>query len=168
MKELTNELLFAKAEEGSDAKIPSKREEDGWYDLYACFEGSQTKIAPGQVKLVPTGVISAFSKRYRATLGERGTNAKSHLVVMAGKIDSGYRGEWFVALLNTYSKPVVISKSHEDFFEDEYCLFVPYKKAICQFDITEVPDMQVIQTSKEAIMGYVSERMEGSLGSSGK
>lgn len=169
-----NELLFAKLREDSDAKIPEKRFEDGWYDLYASFDGEYTKILPGQVKLIPTGIMSAFSPTKRITFGERGSSVKTHLVVMAGKIDSGYRGEWFVALLNPYTKPVVITKDMTYFgekevaVEDDYNVYVSYKKAICQFDVTEVPQMNVIQVSKGTILGYTSERMDGCLGSSGK
>ena len=161
-----NDLLLHKLRE--DAIIPSKRKEDGWFDLYPCFEQGFTEIQPNKIKLIPTGIISAFSCTRCVEFGERGTNTKSHLALMAGKIDSGYRGEWFVALRNTYTKPVLISKQYEEFIEDEYYVYVPYKKAICQFAFREVLPTNVVECSEDEIKSFISERGDGKLGSSGK
>ena len=46
------QLLFAKTKEG--AIIPSKREEDGAFDIYACFEEEYMIIKPHETKLIPT------------------------------------------------------------------------------------------------------------------
>ena len=80
--------------------FPSKREADGCYDIYANFEEEFMVIQPNQVKLIPTKIFSKFDSKYRISVRERGSNTKSGMIVMAGQIDSNYRGEWFVAIYN--------------------------------------------------------------------
>jgi dUTP pyrophosphatase len=157
-----------------DAIIPSRRDEDGCYDVYACFDEEEMIIQSGEVRKIPTGLISAFPSNRRIGGRERGSNTLSGLVLMAGQIDSGYRGEWFIPLLNPQPFPVVISKNVTEYFmiteprwKFEYRL-VPYKKAICQFAIEEVPQDEIVKTSVENILAMKSLRGTGALGSSGK
>lgn len=77
-----SDLLFAKVKEG--AIIPTKRDEDGCYDIYANFKGENIVIQPHTNKLIPTGIATAFSPEYRLSIRERGSNTKSNLIVMAG------------------------------------------------------------------------------------
>ena len=157
-----------------NAKIPTKRDEDGCYDLYACFDEDDMVILPNKVKLVPTGLSSAFDPKYRIAFRERGTNTRCGLVVMAGQIDSGYRGEWFVALLNTSNKPIVISKEVDDIVHSKSYNIVdaetyfPYSKAICQFAVEDVPKVEINEIAFDELSSYESERMFGKLGSSNK
>lgn len=161
-----NELLFAKAR--PNAIIPSKREEDGWYDIYACFDEDSMVIQPNTVRLIPTGIASAFNKRWRMSLGERGSNTKGTLIVMAGKVDSGYRGEIFVALYNGNDVPVEITKEVTDVVKTEDYISVPYSKAIAQFELNEVPQFVVSEIDYEDLLVIPSERGTGKLGSSNK
>ena len=149
------------------AIIPTKREEDGWYDLYANFENDELWFSPHETKLVPTGIASAFSSKWKVSLGERGSNTKSNLQVMAGKIDSGYRGEYFVALHNANDKDLVVSK-HDCSIYTDGVVYAPYSKAICQLEITEVPVLEHIELGYEELLLIESERGTGMLGSSGK
>ena len=103
-----NELYFAKVKDG--ATIPSKRVEDGGYDVYACFEEDYIVIQSHETKLIPTGLASAVSSDYVILLRERGSNGSKGIGQRAGVIDSGYRNEWFVPLTNTTTKTVTISK----------------------------------------------------------
>jgi len=158
-----------------DAIIPTKREEDGCYDIYACFNENEIIIPAHTVKLIPTGIASAFPPDYRIAFRERGSNTKSTLQVMAGQIDSGYRGEFFTALYNGNDCPVTISKDFNDVTKtyktesDELEeVFVPYKKAICQFAIEEVPKVIINEISYEDLQKFISERGIGKLGSSNK
>ena len=57
-----NEIIFAKIK--PDAKIPSKRDEDAGYDMWACFDGDYFVVEPGQTKGVPTGIAIAFNIKY--------------------------------------------------------------------------------------------------------
>ena len=52
------QIQFARIREG--AVIPSKREEDSDYDLYACFEEEEFVIPAFSTRLIPTGLVSAF------------------------------------------------------------------------------------------------------------
>ena len=161
-----DKLYFAKVR--NSAKIPTKREEDGCYDIYADFEYDSYLIPPHNIRLLPTGISSAFSNKYRLAISDRGSNTKSYLHTMAGQIDSGYRGEIFVALLNTSDFPVVIGKQFTKISKSNQGLEVPYSKAIAQVALEFVPQDTVEEISLEDLLSMESERGLGNLGSSGK
>lgn len=100
-------IRFA-GEEG--VRIPTKRDEDGGYDIYAFFEDDFIEIKPHETKIIPTGLYSAFSNDYVAILHERGSNGVKGIGQRSGVIDSGYRGEWGVPLTNHNDKTLLISK----------------------------------------------------------
>ena len=143
-------IYFAKIKE--NAIIPSKRDEDGAYDIYSCIEEDVIRLQPGEIKMIPVGIISAFSPKYRIVFHERGSTGIKGLKVNAGLIDSGYRGEWIVILNNISNKEI------------EY----PTTKAICQAKVQEVPKVNIVETTKEEVLSFESERGDGKLGSSGK
>ena len=157
---MSEKIYFAKVKES--AIIPSKRDEDGCFDIYACIEDSIT-IKPHEVKLIPTGICSAFSSDYRISLRERGSNTKSKLIVMAGQIDSGFRGEWFVALYNASDEKKILTNHLEGLQEE-----VSTKKAICQAAIEYSPKVNIEEVSIDIVNSFKSERGSGMLGSSGK
>ena len=158
-------LYFAKVKEAGI--IPSKREEDGAFDIYACFEDEYMLLHPHETKLVPTGIASAFSSDYVALLRERGSTGTKGIGQRAGVIDSGYRGEWFVPLTNHNEKSLVITKKEvADHFKD--MIVYPYEKAIAQCIMVEVPKLAVEEISLDALQAMKSERGTGALGSSGK
>jgi len=69
------------------------------FDLYATEEGS---IAPNERMIVPVGICTSFSPEYYMRVAPRsGLAVKSGINVLAGVIDSSYRGEWKVILHNT-------------------------------------------------------------------
>ena len=107
-----NDLAFAKVR--PDAIIPTKDEENAGRDVYANFEEDYMIIPPHTTKLIPTGIASALHPKYEIRLRDRGSNGSKGIHVNAGTIDSGYRGEWFVAWCNTNDKPVILSKLSED------------------------------------------------------
>ena len=63
-------------------------------------------IRPHGTVLVPTGITTAFSPKYRISIRERGSNANL-AIVLAGQIDSGFSG-MFVALYNTSDVSIYI------------------------------------------------------------
>lgn len=162
----TNTISFARIH--PDAKIPTKRDEDGLYDLYASFDENSMIIEPHKVKLVPTGIISAFNQKWRICVRERSSASKTNLGVKCGQIDSGYRGEWFIALRNDNDIPIEISKLVEKNKVYDNVILTPYTKAICQIAVEEVPIVEIIEDSPENIRMYESERQDGCLGSSNK
>lgn len=151
-----------------DVVFPTKRKEDGCYDIYAHFTEDMWEISPHTTVLIPTGIKSAFDDRYRIAFRDRGSNTKSMLWTQAGQIDSGYRGEWFVALYNGSHKMVVIDKSVDGYFLGMEKVIIPYSKAIAQFAIEDVPQIDIVRCNEMFISQSHSERKEGKLGDSGK
>lgn len=164
-KEISNRILFAKV--NPDAIIPSKRDEDGCYDLYICTS-EDVVIQPHQIKLIPTGICSTFSSKYRIGIRERGSNTKSGLITVAGQIDSGFTGEWFLALYNTHDVPVCITRDVKEVIKTEDFVLIPYNKAQAQFSIEVIPQVKVQEVDLAYIKGLNTNRGENCLGSSGK
>ena len=160
------EIRFARLREG--AVIPSKREEDSDYDLYACFEEEEFVIPAFSTRLIPTGLVSAFDKSLGVKFEERGSNTKWCGIVQAGVIDSGYRGEWLCAMYNGNGVPVHIRKDVQEVQRLDDRVLVPYSKAVCQFHVREILPVSICEKSAEEILAERSERGEGRLGSSGK
>lgn len=171
-----NELYFAKVR--PEAKIPTKEDENAGYDIYPCFAEAVMPIAPLETVLVPTGVASAVSSGYYLQAEERGSTGSKGLKRSAGVIDSGYRGEIFIALTNCTDHYIVLSKEKElsasmlQFIRDKGStkapVVYPYDKAIAQLIIHEVPKMEEKEISYEDLKAIPSMRGTGALGSSGK
>ncbi|NLP47271.1 MAG: dUTP pyrophosphatase [Epulopiscium sp.] len=164
-------LYFAKMR--PSAVIPTKREEDGCYDIYACFDEDYIEILPHTIQLIPTGIASAFDKKYRIGIRERGSTGTKGLAYRSGQIDSGYRGEWFIPINNTTNKLIVIAKQqyvNENPFlkSSQYITLYPYEKAICQGALEQVPEIEVKEISYKKLQAIESERGSGMMGSSRK
>jgi len=74
---------------------------DAGFDLSAC---ERVELAPGERALVPTGLAVAIPDGYAGFVQPRSGLAARHgisIVNTPGLVDSGYRGELRVALLNT-------------------------------------------------------------------
>lgn len=156
-----------------EAQIPTKRDEDAGFDVYACFDGDFIEIKPHGTAIVPTCIASAFSPEYVAVLKERGSTGTKGIKISAGVIDSGYRGEWMVPITNANDKTVIIMKSdkkhlYQNIFSDENAIIYPYEKAIAQALFLPVPKMIVQEITYQDLKKIDSERGAGNLGSSGK
>lgn len=158
-----NTIEFATVKTG--AKVPSKRSEDAGYDIYACFDEDYMTIMPHETKMIPTGLISAFSEDYVIVLKERGSTGSKGMGQRCGIIDSGYRGEWFVPITNHNDKPIYIAKNKN--LETDGILY-PYEKAICQALILPSSQGVVKEIPYPDICNAKSERGAGALGSSNK
>ena len=178
-------VKFAKVR--PDAIIPSKRDEDMGYDIYACFDEDYIVINPHETKLIPTGIASACDIGYGFLLFERGSTGSKGIARRCGVIDSGYRNEWFVGLTNTTNKVMFISKlDTEELIEalvvdkenpldwkladDEVLnsIVYPYSKAIVQAIVTPVLNTEEEELSYDELKTIESERGMGALGSSNK
>ena len=159
-------IQFAKLRE--NAVIPSKRDEDSDYDLYACFDEEEFVIPAFSTRLIPTGIISAFDENLGVKFEERGSNTKWCGIVQAGVIDSGYRGEWVCAMYNGNPVPVHITKAVTEVQHLPDRVLVPYGKAVCQFHVREILKVAVEEVSVDAVLARTSARGAGKLGSSGK
>lgn len=175
---MTANVKFAKVR--PDAKIPSKRDEDMGFDIYACFDEDYIVIKPHETKLIPTGIAGACDSDYGFVVFERGSTGSKGIARRCGVIDSGYRNEWFIGLTNTTDKMLFISKlSAKDTYIDYYGYEIdemksmknfiyPYSKAIAQALVFPVPKTEVEEIPYEELMNIPSERGMGMLGSSSK
>ena len=168
---MTVNVKFAKVKPG--AKIPSKRNEDMGFDIYACFDEDYIMIWPHETRLIPTGIASVCDANYGLVLKERGSTGSKGIAIRCGVIDSGFRNEWFVCLTNTTDSFLYISKIDEREFEYTYPsnpkgIIYPYSKAIAQALVIPVPEVEVEEISYEELQAIPSERGLGALGSSGK
>ena len=85
-----------------DAQVPTRAYAgDAGIDLAAC---ERVELAPGERALVPTGLAVAIPAGYAGYVQPRSGLATNHgisIVNTPGLVDSGYRGELLVNLLNT-------------------------------------------------------------------
>jgi dUTP pyrophosphatase len=69
-------------------------------------------LAPGERKLIPTGIFSEIPKGVEAQIRARSGLSIKHgigLVNGVGTVDSDYRGEWNVPLINLGQEPYTIN-----------------------------------------------------------
>lgn len=85
-----------------DAQVPTRAYDgDAGIDLAAC---ERVELAPGERALVATGLAVAIPAGYAGYVQPRSGLATKHgisIVNTPGLVDSGYRGELLVNLLNT-------------------------------------------------------------------
>ena len=87
----------------TEAKVPSYAHQgDAGMDLFAV---ESCTIAPGTRALVPTGIALKIPKGYVGLVWDKsGLAVKKGLTMLAGVIDSGYRGEIKVVVQNLGSE----------------------------------------------------------------
>ena len=162
-------IFFAKTK--PTAKIPDKRKEDAGFDLFACFDEPFLKFAPFEVKLVPTGIATAFDENYYMQIEERSSTGKINLKKNAGVVDSGYRGEIMIELFNANPCPLYISKLPKEelsTFEQEPYVFHNYDKAIAQAVLHKIPEAEISEISYDELKKIPSQRGEKGFGSTDK
>lgn len=161
-------IKFAKVK--PNAIIPSKREEDMGYDIYACFEENYITIPPHETALIPTGIASVCDKEYGFIIKERGSTGSKGIAVRCGVMDSNFRGEWFVALTNTTNKPLFLVNPNwqeKDFIPPHQFVY-DCTKAIAQAILVPVPKTVVEEITYDELKAIESNRGDGMLGSSNK
>ena len=161
-----NEILWAKT--NPNAIIPSKRDEDAGYDIYACFEEDSIIIPKHSTYLIPTGIATAFNPLYYMQIEERGSTGSKGIKVSSGIIDSGYRGEWFIAITNSNDMDLVIAKKLESYELYKNIIIYPYHKAIAQAIVHRVHSMKCKEVDYETLKSIKSERGVGKIGASEK
>lgn len=159
------EILFAKTRE--NAVIPTKRREDAGFDFYACFDEDALVIAPGETKMISTGIATCCDADYFYMAKERGSTGTKGMAIRCGVIDSGYRNEWFICYTNTTAKPIVIAKESvkDSYSTDEYLVY-PYEKAIAQGILLPNTDVVSREIPYSELKEIPSERGLGKIGSS--
>jgi dUTP pyrophosphatase len=106
---------------------------DAGLDLVACEEAV---LAPGERAVVPTGIALAVPEGYAGFVQPRSGLARRHgisIVNTPGLIDSGYRGELQVTLLNTDSEETFV---------------VEPGMRVAQLVIVPVPDVELVEVDE--------------------
>ena len=130
-----------------DAIVPSQaKASDAGYDLHAL---EKYELSPGEREMFRTGIAMAIPHGYVGYIKPRsGLAARNGLDVLGGVIDSGYRGELGVILLNTDTTETIhVSKGDR----------------IAQLVIQRVQDVNFTERSELP----ASDRGEGGFGSTG-
>ncbi len=82
------------------------------FDLSACITTEET-LAPGEIKLIPTGLSFEIPEGYEIQIRPRsGLAAKNGISIVntPGTIDSDYRGEVKIIMINHSKTPFVIKR----------------------------------------------------------
>lgn len=130
-----------------DAIIPKiAHEGDAGADLFAVEE---TILKPGERTQVSTGIAMEVPEGYVALIWDKSSvSHKGGVKTLGGVIDSGYRGEWKIGVINLGSEPYTFEKGHK----------------VAQVLIQKVES----PTYEEVIELNDSTRGEGAFGSTGK
>ena len=106
-------IRVKRLEGNQDIALPSYETEGAsGLDLRAAVNEELT-LHPGEIKLVPTGLAISLPRGYEAQIRPRSGLALKHGIGMVnspGTIDSDYRGEIGLALINWGSAPFVVKR----------------------------------------------------------
>ncbi len=98
---------------GADLELPAyATAQSAGMDLVAAVDGDVT-LAPGERKLIPSGLAIALPAGYEAQVRPRsGLALKNGVTVLnsPGTIDADYRGEVGVILINLGQEPFVVTR----------------------------------------------------------
>ena len=139
------ELQIKKVRE--NAVVPARAYAgDAGLDLSAC---ERVELGPGERSVVPTGLAIAIPEGHAGYVQPRSGLAAKHgisIVNTPGLVDSGYRGELLVSLINT--------DRDETFVVEE-------GMRIAQLVILEVPDVELVEVgelpeSERGVRGFGS------------
>jgi dUTP pyrophosphatase len=132
-----------------DAVVPRRAYSgDAGLDLSAC---ERVELAPGERALVPTGLAVAIPEGYAGFVQPRSGLAAKHgisIVNTPGLVDSGYRGELLVNLVNTDpQEPFVVEPGMR----------------IAQLVILAVPELELVEVdelpeSERGVRGFGSSQ----------
>ena len=129
-----------------DAQVPTKAYAgDAGIDIAAC---ERVELGAGERALVSTGLAVAIPDGYAGYVQPRSGLAAKHgisIVNTPGLVDSGYRGELLVNLLNTGREPFVVEPGMR----------------IAQLVVLPVPDVRLVEVdelpeSERGVRGFGS------------
>lgn len=96
----------------SRARLPHYMTPDAsGMDLFACLDDGEVTLAPGQWRLIPTGIAVALPSEHEGQVRPRSGLALRHGVTVLnapGTVDADYRGEIAVILVNLGTDPFVV------------------------------------------------------------
>ena len=107
------EVLFSRVPEGLDLPAPERATaQAAGFDLRARVDGS-LELLPGARGVVPTGIAIALPPGFEAQVRPRSGLAMKHglsVINAPGTVDSDYRGEIRVLLINLGQEPMRIRR----------------------------------------------------------
>ena len=117
-----------------DAELPARAYPgDAGLDLTAC---ERVELGPGERAVVPTGIAVAIPEGYTGFVQPRSGLAARHGIAVVnspGLIDSGYRGEIRVVLLNTDPSETFVAEPSE---------------RIAQLVVLRVPEVEPVEVAE--------------------
>ena len=131
-----SELIIPFQKLSEKAKIPSQATfSDAGYDL---FSTESCTIAPGERKLIKTNISTALPHGYYGRVAPRSWLAYKHGIdVLAWVIDSGYRGDIGVILINFWNEDFQVNEGDKIAqFIIEKCHYVEWQ------EVQELPESQ--------------------------
>jgi dUTP pyrophosphatase len=132
-----------------DAVVPGRAYSgDAGLDLSSC---ERVELAPGERALVPTGLAVAIPEGYAGFVQPRSGLATKHgisIVNTPGLVDSGYRGELLVNLVNTDKRDAFV---------------VEPGMRIAQLVILPIPELELVEVdelpeSERGVRGFGSSQ----------
>ena len=132
VKKLTPDAMLPRKENASDAGI----------DIYT---NESYTLQPGERHMFGTGIAVEFPEGYVALFWDRSGLGSKGIHRLAGVVDSGYRGEWKVVLLNTTDSPYEVLKG------DKIIQCVLQK-----FEPVEIEEVEVLTETARAEAGFGS------------
>lgn len=136
-------IAFKVQKIANNAILPTKdNPTDAGIDIYT---NESYTLRPGEVYMFTTGISVEFPKGYVALLWDRSGLGSKGIHRLAGVIDSGYRGEWKVVLLNTTKKPYPIKQG------DKIIQCIMQK-----FEPARITEAKALKQSKRSKKGFGS------------
>ena len=140
---------------GLGAKLPNKeRDSDAGIDIYTNIQ-EPVCLNPGDGYTFPTGISSEIPEGYAILIRDRSSLGSKLIGHLAGVIDSEYRGQWKITLINHGQLPYTVDPGDK----------------ICQGILTKVYDVDIRDVDKHPEEnGSLSNSNRGDkgYGSSGK
>ncbi len=130
-----------------DAVMPTYAHSgDAGLDMYTC---EAVTVAPGERVTVSTGIAMEIPEGYVGLVWDKsGISIKGGLKTMGGVVDSPYRGEIMIGIINLSSEPYVFEKGHK-----VAQMVIQKKENVVVEEVTELSD---------------TSRGQGGFGSTGK
>ncbi len=156
------------------AFLPTKRDEDAGFDLYAIHEEKFFILNPGDIHMFTTGISIEIPKDWVFSIYERSSTGTKGIATRCGIIDSGFRGEIFIPINNTNNRPIIFAKHDDDKLDlflaknkltREEVTIYPTTKAIAQGMLVYSPHIEIEEVEE---LSNESKRGNGALGSTNK
>lgn len=136
-------ITFKVKKLSATATAPTKNNpDDAGIDVYS---DETYNLKPGEVHLFSTGIAVEFPRGHVALFWDRSGLGSRGIHRLAGVLDSGYRGEWKVALVNLTKKSYQISRGDKII----QCI-------IQKFEAVKITEIKNLSTTKRGARGFGS------------